>query len=252
LPLCRNLLLSPVQLRAAFLIVPAEHGAPVMEQAESHLRKQLLKGNILPFEETKHPLLGDQQVDQVGFNTFRVVHIIDILLPGADVPDETIVKLGHLAVVPVHFGQKAVVHTVDADGFRKALLGADQYGIVKILKPAVNEFPPLVRLVVAAGDCEHRAVGERLLCRLGVGSDNVVLPHANGNTLVGWNAADLIKDRLHSAGGFRPLVVLKNGCTGADTEHDLDLSNDPCLGQFSRAHIRSVYKELHADRETGC
>ena len=86
----------------------------------------------------------------------KIVHIIDILLPGADVPDETIVKLGHLAVVPVHFGQKAVVHTVDADGFRKALLGADQYGIVKILKPAVNEFPPLVRLVVAAGDCGSR------------------------------------------------------------------------------------------------
>lgn len=46
----------------------------------------------------------------------------------------------------MELGNKAIIHGVNADAFAKALLRADQDGIVLILKPPVNQIFPLVRL----------------------------------------------------------------------------------------------------------
>ena len=130
----RDLLLPPVKFRPPLGIIPTENGPAVVGQIKPHLGKQLFKGNFLPFEEPQHPLLCHQKVDQVGLDALRVVHIIDILVPGAGVADKPVVKLGHLAIVPVEFGYKAVVHAVDTDGLGQALLGADEDGVVVVLK----------------------------------------------------------------------------------------------------------------------
>lgn len=85
-------------------------------QIKPHLGEQLLKGDLLSLQKSQHPLFCHQKIDQVSFDALRVFHIVDILVPGAGVADKPVVKLGHLAIVPVQFGDEAVVHAVDTDG----------------------------------------------------------------------------------------------------------------------------------------
>ena len=59
-------------------------------QLKSHLGEQLLEGNLLAFEEPQHPLLCHQKVYQICLDALRVVHIVDILVPGAGVADEMV------------------------------------------------------------------------------------------------------------------------------------------------------------------
>ena len=204
-------------------------------QVKSHFLKQLLEGNLLAFEEPQHPLLCHQKVDQVCLDALRVVHIVDILVPGAGVADEPVVKLRHLAVVPVQLGDEAVVHTVDADGLGQALLGADEDGIVVVLKPPVNQVLPLPGLHFAAGDGKDRTPRKSLPGRLSIRPDDVVLPHPDGHPLVG-DLPDFPKDGLQFPSDQGTMVVPKDRRAGADAEHDLDLGDDPGLGQFPGGH----------------
>lgn len=130
----RDLLLAPIKFRSPLGIIPTENGPAVVGQVKPHLGKQLFKGNFLPFEEPQHPLLCHQKIDQVSLDALRVIHIVDILIPGAGVANKPVVKLGHPTLVPVQLSDETIVHTVDTDGLGQTLLGADEDGVVVVLK----------------------------------------------------------------------------------------------------------------------
>ncbi len=63
-----DLLLSPVKLYPPLGVIPTENGPAVVGQVKPHFGEQLLRGDVLPFEEPQYPPLRHQKIAQVNLD----------------------------------------------------------------------------------------------------------------------------------------------------------------------------------------